>query len=122
MDKYGLFVNNVANVRYCPKRNLNIPVQRKREHVYLKWSSESAIMYKHTELIKLHLNFFHPASEKPINLPKLAVSWEANSETKAILEEIQTKFDTFQRYSAGPIRFKVSMPSIMNSYLQKDYS
>lgn len=77
LDKYKLYPNTVENKLCGPQLDIDIPLTRKHGHVYLEWSKNERILFTKKELIKLHHNFSHLASDKLLNLLKLA--WVTNS-------------------------------------------
>ena len=63
------------------------------------------------ELVKLHRNLSHPATENLYNLLKLARPWETDNETRKVLEERTQNCDYCQHFPTTPIRFKVTLPT-----------
>lgn len=85
LDKYKLTVRNIRNVFVYHDLNHIDPLCGKQRHIFLEWGSSNSMLYKYSELHKLHRNFFlHPNSEKLYNLITLARSWEINSNTKKV--------------------------------------
>ncbi len=109
LDEYRLYVNTVSNFLVSPDLELFTPLVRKNGHFYLE--SRDTILFTQQELLKIHRNMSHPATDKLMNLLKLARPWETNSETKEILEDIAKHCDTCQRFTAPPVRFKVTLPT-----------
>lgn len=97
LEKHELYFNNVKNVLCGTTLSIGIPLKGKRGHVYLKWDKGYEILNTRLGLVKGHKNFSHPASHKLFNLLKLARPLETNSETRRILEEIQSMCDTCER-------------------------
>lgn len=50
LDKYKMFVNNVANVLKCPILRCYIPLSRKHGHTYLEWTKIENFLYTYSEL------------------------------------------------------------------------
>ncbi len=111
LDEFKLYVNTVTNQLIAPNLNLATPLVRKLGHIYLEWNKEDKILYTKQELVRIHRHFSHPATDKLLNLLKLARPWETDSETKDILEEIKKNCETCQRFAPPPIRFKVTLPT-----------
>ncbi len=111
LDKYQMYVNTVTNNLVAPFLEISTPLVRKLGHVYLAWAERDKILFTKQELLKLHRAFSHPTADKLLNLLKLARPWETDAETKKILEDIAKNCDTCQRFSAPPVRFKVTLPT-----------
>lgn len=71
LDKYGLHINNIHNILYCPRLNLEVPLERKRGYIYLLWDNDSTVLYTRPDFVKFHETFSHPASHKFFKLLKL---------------------------------------------------
>ena len=111
LDKYKMYPNTVENKMVCPDLDINIPLVRKHGHIFIEWEEHHKVLFTKKELVKLHKNFSHPASDKLFNLLKLARPWETDDNTKALLEEIAKNCDTCQRFTSPPVRFKASLPT-----------
>ncbi len=109
LDSQGIFANNVDNVLCCPSLGWTTPIIRKRGHLYLCWTSKD-ILYTKTELIKLHRHFYHPSTDKLMNLIKRASPNQADNATRKLLAEISDACSTCQHFARPPERFKVSIP------------
>lgn len=82
LDKYRMSVNTVCNLHCAPLLKWQIPLIRKRGHVYLEWKNEDTILLKRQESMKLNSNFAHLSAEKLYNLLKVPHPWETDFWTK----------------------------------------
>ena len=64
LDKYRMFVNTVTNTLCAPILDLQVPVVRKRGHIYLEWRQKHKILFTKSELVKIHRNFSLPSTDK----------------------------------------------------------
>jgi hypothetical protein len=67
------------------------------------------VLFTKTELIKMHRAFFHPSTEKLMNLLKRADPLKVNEEARKSLLEIVSACRTCQTFSAKPLRFSVRL-------------
>ena len=68
--KFRLYVNRVSYFLVSPDLDLFTPLVRKNGHFYLE--SRDTILFTQQELLKIHRNMSHPATDKLMNLLKLA--------------------------------------------------
>lgn len=111
LDKYGFFVKNTKNLLCSEKLDIQIPLTRKRGHIYLPWKCEEIILFIKSELIKMHRCFSHSSSDKLYNLLKTARPWETNLSVDDMLNAISKSCKTCQRFNTPPIRLKFSLPN-----------
>ena len=110
MDKYKFYVNTVTNQLCAPLLELQIPLKRKKGHIYLTWCNSKETLFTKSELIKIHRGLSHPTTEKTFALLKAARPEETNAETRKVLDHIKKFCEVCQRTDHPPIRFKVSIP------------
>jgi hypothetical protein len=108
LDKHRVIVDVTRNVLIHRPTNASQPLARKHGHVYIEWDSD--LLFTYGELLKLHQNFFHPTVNNLMNLFKRANIQDLPVDTRKSLEDIASRCDTCQTFSAKPYRFRVSMP------------
>ena len=108
LDKHGLIIDVTRNLLVHQSSNSSQPLSRKHGHVYIEWDSDMLFTYE--ELRKMHRNFFHPTVNNLMNLFKRARIQDLPADTRASLEDIASRCDTCQTFSAKPYRFSCSMP------------
>lgn len=65
LDKYQMMVNKVDILHFRNFR-CDVPLIRKRGHIYLEWMHQDRILYPYSELIKLYRIFSNPHTDKLI--------------------------------------------------------
>jgi hypothetical protein len=108
LDKHRLIIDVTRNLLVHQSTNSSQPLSRKHGHVYIEWDSD--MLFTYDELRKMHRNFFHPAVNKLMNLFKRARIQDLPADIRASLEDIASRCDTCQDFSAKPYRFRCSMP------------
>jgi hypothetical protein len=108
LDRHKLIVDVTRNVLVHQSTLSSQPLTRKHGHIYIEWDSD--MLFTHEELTKLHRNFFHPTVNNMMNLFKRANIRDLPDDTRRSLEEIASRCNTCQSFSAKPYRFRVSMP------------
>ncbi len=109
MEAEKLYVDTVRNKLVCVKDNWSVPLVRNQGHIFYRWIC-SEVFYTATELRKLHVQFFHPSSEKLYNLLNHSDAESVNTETRETLEHIVRTCDVCQSLAPRPVRFRVSLP------------
>lgn len=66
-------------------------------------------MFAKLELIKMRHIFSHPSDKKLYNLLDTDKPFETNRAVCDMLNPISKSFETSQRFSVSPIRFRVSL-------------
>jgi hypothetical protein len=89
-------------------------------YVNIEWDSD--MLFTYDELRKMHRNFFQPALNNLMNLFKRARIQYLRADTRESLEDIASRCDTCQAFSAKPYRFRCSMPDtvVINDTLAID--
>lgn len=79
------------------------------------------MLYTRSELVKLHRKFSHPSAKKLFDLLNLGRPLETDSQTRQIIK-INNCFNTYQRFTNQPIRFKASLSTEENIVLGGELS
>jgi hypothetical protein len=69
------------------------------------------MLFTYDKLRKMHRNFFHSTVNNLMNLFKRARIQDLPADTRASLEDIASRCDKCQAFSAKPCRFRCSMPA-----------
>lgn len=85
-----------------------LPLRRKLGHVYLEWPI--SIFYTELELRRAHKHFYHPSTEKLLNVLHRADPGAIHSRVRSTLNKIRDTCDVCQRLAPQPHRFRVSLP------------
>lgn len=121
LDLHALVPDNVDNVLAKKTFNWSIQITRKFGRMYLEWDFFE-ILYKKTELRKIHMHFYHTSANKLLKLISEAKSENATPETRTLIERISKSRAACQRCTPRPQSFQVSMPGrvIFNSKIALD--
>jgi hypothetical protein len=120
---FGLNVHSVQNALESVPLGWRPPLTRKLGHLYPNLAPEHSILFTKTELYKLHRSFFHPSSEKLLNLLKRARPEQVTTETRKLLNEIVDACTACQTFAPKPLSFRVSIPEedlVFNDELSMD--
>lgn len=109
LDKANIYVDNVHNRLVHGSGKWFLPLERKRGHLFLPWTTAS-ILFTRKELQKLHEHFFHPSAEKLYNLVKRARPQELSPQTRQTLDDISRACRSCKLFTMKPYRFRVSIP------------
>jgi hypothetical protein len=88
LRKFGLDVCISANRLKCLGQDWDIETEKKRGHLYIKDPTTASILYTRSELVKLHLVFFHPSIDKLYSLLKRSKPTEVHEDTTPDIQSL----------------------------------
>lgn len=112
LDKDSLVPDTVEKLLDYKAHNRTMPIIGNRGHLHLKCNFNK-ILYTESELVQVHMHFFHQTVSKLHGLIICPKAEEATPDTEKLLKEIFNAWCTCQLFPPMPRSFLVSLCSKM---------
>lgn len=110
LERERIVADNELNILDSRRLGWHLPITRRDVHMFVGWDTKLLLLTR-AELRTLHYHFFHPSACKLYNSLNRVGPSNTTPDTLSILEEISKVCHTCAKFSPGPHRFRVSLPS-----------